>query len=524
MIHNTTQHNMMLSNVASAARVNGRRHANNPARMPSSRTVSQASTLQTSQNLATSPSVQNSETGETNPTAPKSENNSQNNSNDGNISTDAGKNDAKGNNVDKLTKEQLAAQIKSLTDQIEGLKSEFKDDVVTLNNTSKSVLNKKADVVRECVGISEDIEKIFGLSTASAVSSGVGTLAAGGALATGIVKSVKDKEANIHGDYEGQFKEEVDEVNKGKNDQLLTKFMSMSDMSKEIINLLKEDDQKEFKDFNPHPKDEKLLSTEDSQLFRNFISQVGKKIKDYEENKKKEIEKELNVLLDRTKVFDDIINDNGKSLSEKADAAKKKKEKLMETSKKLGNARSALLGVSAATSVVSMGTGIGAAVDSKKLAEKMEKCNKALQDLKVENGKYNSQIESLKDEHKELEKNTLVAKHKQIQENVDKMISICHGFDKENITTVKNLMTATSIVSGVGAATGITGTITSIMANKDGKNAKGLNITSNIMAGITTGTSGSSVVTSSIAADKVKKDLDKAKECREYLNSISDLY
>ena len=45
-----------------------------------------------------------------------------------------------------------------------------------------------------------------------------------------------------------------------------------------------------------------------------------------------------------------------------------------------------------------MGTGIGAAVDSKKLAEKMKNCNAALRNLHIENGKYAAAIENFEEE------------------------------------------------------------------------------------------------------------------------------
>ncbi len=63
---------------------------------------------------------------------------------------------------------------------------------------AKSKVSKKLEEVKmECSGIKSSLDTIFGLSVATTVSSGLGTVAAGGALGVGIAKSVTDKKIEI---------------------------------------------------------------------------------------------------------------------------------------------------------------------------------------------------------------------------------------------------------------------------------------------------------------------------------------
>ena len=63
------------------------------------------------------------------------------------------------------------------------------DKVNAVNN-----LKSKIEVVKEaCSDIKSNLDSIFGLSVATSVSSGLGTVAAGGALVTGIMKKKTDE-------------------------------------------------------------------------------------------------------------------------------------------------------------------------------------------------------------------------------------------------------------------------------------------------------------------------------------------
>ena len=81
-------------------------------------------------------------------------------------------------------------------------------------------------------------------------------------------------------------------------------------------------------------------------------------------------------------------------------------------------------------------------------------------------------------------------------------------------------------MSGIGTATASVGTVTSAMANNKNRNVysnegrvkeKNLNLASNILAGVTIGTSGASTTLSAIQISKAKKDSDMAEKCEKAL-------
>ncbi len=258
-------------------------------------------------------------------------------------------------------------------------------------------VNKSIDSVKnECNGIKKDLDTIFALSVATTVSSGVGTLAAGTALTTGILK---DK---AEGDI---FKPETENI------------------TVENVEQVKEN--------------------------------LDKKIKQLDANK-------------------------------------------------LGNVRTVAMGTAAATSAVSTGTSIGAAVNAKKLAEKMEKCNAKLAELKLAKAEL---------EAEEPEDKTQIDKASSI-------LGVCTGYNQDNIITLKTKMTANAIVSGVGTGAATAGTVTSVLANSDKTSSdkkQKLDLTTNILAGVTTGTSATSTVLSATSIDNAKKDSEMAKNCEEIL-------
>ena len=179
-------------------------------------------------------------------------------------------------------------------------------------------------------------------------------------------------------------------------------------------------------------------------------------------------------------------------------------------SKTLGNVRTGLMAGATATSAVSMGTSLGAGLTAKKLAEKMEACNEAISNLKMA-------ISVAEAEEVDAEK---LVKAREIT-------SVCTGFDRDNIKTLKTTMTASAVVSGIGTATASAGTVTSILANSEKvrgdnsdrgkKKEKKLNLVSNIMAGVTVGTSGASTVLSATAIKKAKQDSEMAERCEAAL-------
>ena len=275
------------------------------------------------------------------------------------------------------------------------------------NNALNELQAKISDTQSSCSGIKSSLDTIFGLSVATTVSSGLGTVAAGGALAVGIVKAKTDKK--------------IDDLQKLSNDE----------------------------------------------FYEYVASLVG-------------------------------VNDRAEL------------EKLEKKSKTLGNVRTGLMAGATVTSAVSTGTSIGATVNAEKLAKKMSDCNEAVRQLKL--------AISIA-EAEEVEEEKLA--------NAREITSACTGFDKDNINTLKTQMTASAIVSGIGTATAGAGTITSAMANskkvreddseKGRKKEKGLNLASNILAGVTMGTSATSTVLSATAISKAKKDSKMAEECEAVL-------
>ena len=201
-------------------------------------------------------------------------------------------------------------------------------------------------------------------------------------------------------------------------------------------------------------------------------------------------------------------------LSEEYNKLKQEVDDETKKSKTLGNVRTGLMAGATVTSAVSTGTSIGATVNAEKLAKKMSDCNQKLYELRI----AKSELEALES----FDKSAVEA-----GKNAFKILSACTGYNKNNINTVKNKMTASAIISGIGTATGATGTITSAMANskkvreddsvKGKKKEKNLNLTANIMAGITTGTSLSTTVISATAIADAKKDSKMAEECEAVL-------
>ncbi len=287
-----------------------------------------------------------------------------------------------------------------------------------------SNVNEKVEAVQNaCSGIKSNLDSIFGLSVTTTVSSGLGTVAAGGALATGIIKA------------------KTDDRIEAKEDEL------------------------------------KLLDS----LTENLSDDP------------EELKKQLSVILPK--------------LEERHQKIEEEIAKDIKKSQTLGNVRTGLMAGATATSAVSTGTSIGATLTATKLAEKMLQCNNALRELKIAKGQLEAEGET--------------------SEKADEIIASCPGYDESNIKSLKSLATANAVVSGIGTATAGAGTVTSVMANskkvradkseKGKKKEKGLNLASNILAGVTMGTSGTSTALSAVQISKAKKDSEMAEKCEATL-------
>ena len=328
-----------------------------------------------------------------------------------------------------------APQIQTPTVETPSVPVVFDADVPVLGeevNTAEvrakiaNLQQKISEVRSECSGIKKDLDTIFGFTTATTVASGIGTVAAGGALVSGVMKSKKDK---IIEEKENELK-----LLQSRTDNL----------------------------------------SDDPEVLKQQIAEIMPSLDEDYARLQKEIEEET------------------------------------KKSKMLGNVRTGLMAGATVTSAVSTGTSIGATVNAEKLAKKMSDCNEAVRQLKLAISVA---------EAEEVEEEKLA--------HAREITSACTGFDKDNINTLKTQMTASAIVSGIGTATAGAGTITSAMANskkvreddseKGRKKEKGLNLASNILAGVTMGTSATSTVLSATAISKAKKDSKMAEKCEAVL-------
>ena len=350
-----------------------------------------------------------------------------------NASVNVNANTTSVNTTDLITLEELEA--KNAMEELErSIKKERDAEIESASGNLQEKINK---VKNSCSGIKKDLDSIFGLNIATTVSSGLGTLASGGALVTGIMKAKTDKTID-------ELQAEIDKI--------------------------------------------------------KLVEERAKGLSD----KPEELLEQLRIIMP------ELDADVSALESQIADETKK--------SKTLGNVRTGLMAGSIATSAASVGTSIASSVNAKKLAEKMKDCNTSVDELKVAKSQFTSDVSDVDDF--DIEKNTVYIKASDI-------LNACKGYDNDNIKQLQTMSTVSAVTSGIGTATSVAGTITSAFANSKkvreatgedaAKKEKNLNLTSNIMAGITAGTSGTSTVLSAVSINKAKKDSDMAEKCEDAL-------
>lgn len=179
---------------------------------------------------------------------------------------------------------------------------------------------------------------------------------------------------------------------------------------------------------------------------------------------------------------------------------------LEEKSKTLGNIRTGTLAASTATNVA--GTVLSAT-------------NKVDGDFEA---KINTCIASIK----ELEDAKMAARLEQTAsaaelEKADKIHSACREYEYIDLTPINKRGMGAAIASGIGAGTGVVGTITSAIANTDQTRAgdaekeKNLNTTANVMAGASTVASATATILNGTQIAAIKKVSTVADECEEAL-------
>ena len=204
----------------------------------------------------------------------------------------------------------------------------------------------------------------------------------------------------------------------------------------------------------------------------------------------------------REQILSVIQNDGLDELSEDM----KRIEELEQKSKNLGNIRTGTLAVSTATNVA--GTVIAARnkVDED-LETRINNCISAVKDLS--NAKLAAKMEG-------------VATEEEISQ-ADKIIANCRDWDTVDLKTINKRAKGAAISSGIGAGTGIVGTITSAVANTDAtrngdeQKEKKLNTTANVMAGASTAASAMATIFNATQISAIKKAATVADACEEAL-------
>ncbi len=360
---------------------------------------------------------------------------------------------------------------------------------------AKQDLSGKIEKARsECSGISGSLDTIFGLTTATTVASGTGTLLAGGALAVGLIKDRKDK--TVAGGVDG-VNDKYGKINKD-----LSEKQNKSAELRQKINQA-----------NVDIEEPDEIHTIGNRIALNTataeeIEKYDKWHAEHSKDKKKERDfKRYSGMLDRADSILDKKKAKNDSILQDPSAFI---EKAGKDSKTLGHVRTGLLAGATVTSATSMGTSIGASVTATQVAEKMKSCNQAVGDVKIAKNLLSALIDDFSEVVDRSEINV-----------ANNIISACPGFNSESIITIKNTMVASSVVSGIGTATAATGTVTSVLANtnkfKENGKAGKLNLTSNIMAGITAGTSLTTTALSGSVLAKIKKERDIAADCERGL-------
>ena len=437
---------------------------------------------------------------------------------------------------DVKTEEVSSVNVQMLELQRQKEKEEDEYRKQQIDNARRDLNARIDDVKTQCSGIRNDLDSLFGLSKATTIVSGVGTVMAGGALAAGLMKNKTDKiisgeekvklgangeggnssesaseasesgansNANSSSSYNNEEYEEVVEEYFGRNSD----GTEMSEEEKEAFrkSYMDSDNTKQYRDgliiYKKSTTRKKKTSSSSSSDASNQNSASSSNVANSAnisemlggDGKLPANLSDINVA--------DVLNKNP-DMKAKAD----------KVSKTMGHVRTGLMAGATVTSAVSLGTSVGSVNSAGSLADNMSKCNSALSALRSAKSAFEVELDGESDA-------SLI--------RANGILSACSDYDKENVKAIKNIMTASSVTSGIGTATGLAGTITSAMANsnkvrgdnseKGTKKEKNLNMASNILAGVTTGTSASSAVLGGISMSKVKKDFEKAERCESAL-------
>ncbi|MCR5506491.1 MAG: hypothetical protein K6F04_01430 [bacterium] len=414
------------------------------------------------------------------------------------------------------------------------------EEVARFKELKQKYALQLAEVSAECSGIASELERIKNLNAASTISSGAGTLAAGAAVGTSIVKASKDNKAiaNAGKDFTEPYNTWIEKVKANKekiNTELTTEELNAvvsetKELAKEVNKKYKGlNDKKEDKNikslteklsaYNDRSAEKSQLETELNQEgtteerkaeINKVIAEIDKEKSAYDEAvaKKAELEKADN---EKTTASKDVVV---KALNEMATMNLEEytaQQSANTDTKTLGNVTTGLMAGATVASGVSATTSYIASAKSGSILDRVNECNNRLNDLKYISDALNSV---------ELEE------AQKIHEQAQAVVNAC-SFNRNAVENVKNLTLASGIISTVGTATAGAGTVTSALSNSDKKSndaKKGLNTATIILAGVTTGTSGASTVTGGIAWSKINPVIESAKKCENVLrNNLVDV-
>lgn len=200
-----------------------------------------------------------------------------------------------------------------------------------------------------------------------------------------------------------------------------------------------------------------------------------------------------------------VIAVGGADLSEIA-AKKDELDQKTQQSKTLGNVRTGLLATGTVTNIA------GAVIAGKNrtqggLSEMINDCIDAVRAL--ENAKMQMYVAG-----------TVTADD---VARADKIIDACGGYKTVDLSVVDNRAKGATISSGIGAATGLAGTITSGVANSaqtrggDEVREKNLNTASNVLGGATTAASLTATIFNATQINAVKNLVQVADQCEAAL-------
>ena len=169
-------------------------------------------------------------------------------------------------------------------------------------------------------------------------------------------------------------------------------------------------------------------------------------------------------------------------------------ERLTKQSKSLGNWRTGLMAGATATNIAGAAIA-GASLKKGDIQGRIDDCLATVSDLRTS-------IAKAKTEGIDVREAQTIA-------------NACSGYIGQDVSKIQKQAKGSLVSSVIGATTGLTGTVTSAVANTDGdkQKEKNLNTASNVLAGATTVASGTATVFNALQISTIKKVAQTAAEC-----------